>query len=103
MPARGYRQNRAPMTTAAFVYPNSRRDLVDEWRAGRAPDTNLLALNQMRAHGVAAHIHEPRREREDGLLPARLRWHLRELPLAWEVDSDVLFTPLANIVPLAAR
>lgn len=92
------------MPTVAFVYPNSRRDLVAEWRAGTAPDTNLLGLNQLPAHGLDVRMHEPRLEHSGRFLPARVRWHVREAPLPWELgDADVAFTPLANVVPLAAR
>jgi glycosyltransferase involved in cell wall biosynthesis len=36
-------------------------------------------------------------------LPHRLRWHLRELTLPWELrDVDLAFTPLANVVPFSA-
>jgi glycosyltransferase involved in cell wall biosynthesis len=92
------------MPRVAFVYPNSRRELVEQWRAGLAPDTNLLGLNQLAAYGIDARIHDPRLERSAEFLPARLRWHVRELPLPWELrDADAIFTPLANVAPLAAR
>ncbi|MFL5964981.1 MAG: glycosyltransferase family 4 protein [Gaiellaceae bacterium] len=92
------------MPSVAFVYPNTRRELIAEWRRGVAPETNLLGLNQLGAHGFDTRVHEPRLERGAAFLPARLRWHLRELPLPRELrDVDIVFTPLANLVPLAAR
>jgi glycosyltransferase involved in cell wall biosynthesis len=92
------------MPSVAFVYPNTRRELIAEWRRGAAPETNLLGLNQLAAHGFETHVHEPRLEHGAPFLPARLRWHVRELPLPWELrDVDIVFTPLANLVPLAAR
>ena len=92
------------MPTVAFVYPNTRRELIAEWHRGVAPETNLLGLNQLAAHGFETRVHEPRLERGAPFLTTRLRWHLRELPLPWELrDVDVVFTPLANLVPLAAR
>jgi glycosyltransferase involved in cell wall biosynthesis len=87
----------------AFVYPNSRRGLIAEWRRGEAPDTHLLGLNQLGAFGIDAEAREPALDTRLALLPKRIRWHLRELPLPWELrDADLLFTPLANLVPLTA-
>ncbi len=89
----------------AFVYPNSRRELVAEVARGEAPDSTLLGQNHLAALGIAATIHEPRltRTQRSGLTH-RLSWHLREVTLPWELgDVDVVFTPLANLLPLAAR
>jgi glycosyltransferase involved in cell wall biosynthesis len=88
-----------------FVYPNSRRELVAEVARGDAPDSTLLGQNHLAGLGVEATIHEPRLTRtpRSGLVH-RLTWNLRELTLPWELQGvDVAFTPLANLLPLAAR
>jgi len=91
-------------TRVAYVYPNSRRDLIAQCEAGIAPDTHLLGLNQVGRFGIDAGAREPALDARLPFLPHRLRWHLRELPLPWELrDVDVIFTPLANLVPLASR
>lgn len=89
----------------AFVYPNSRRELVAEVARGEAPDSTLLGQNHLAALGIDATIHEPRLTRTPRSGVAhRLTWNLRELTLPWELrDVDVAFTPLANLLPLAAR
>jgi glycosyltransferase involved in cell wall biosynthesis len=87
----------------AYVYPNSRRDLIAGWQAGTAPDTHLLALNHLAPFGIEARAHEPALDARGRFLPHRVRWHLREVTLPWELgDADVVFTPLANVVPFAA-
>jgi glycosyltransferase involved in cell wall biosynthesis len=91
-------------TRVAYVFPNSRRDLIAQCRAGEAPDTHLLGLNHLATFGVEAEAREPALDRRGGFLPTRVRWHLREVTLPWELrDVDVVFTPLANVIPLAAR
>ena len=94
---------RAPR--AAFVFQNPRRGLLAEVRAGREPDTTLLGLNHLPAFGLDADVHDPllmRRKRSGPL--QRVLWSGRELPLPWELWwADVVFTPLANLFPLAAR
>ena len=89
----------------AFVYPNPRRELVAEVARGQAPDSTLLGQNHLAGLGVDATIHEPRLTRTPRTgLAHRLTWNLRELTLPWELqDVDVVFTPLANLFPLAAR
>ena len=89
----------------AFVYPNPRRELVAEVARGQAPDSTLLGHNHLAGLGVDATIHEPRLTRTPRSgLAHRLTWNLRELTLPWELrDVDVAFTPLANLLPLAAR
>jgi glycosyltransferase involved in cell wall biosynthesis len=90
-------------TRVAYVFPNSRRDLIAQCAAGTAPDTHLLGLNQLARFGIDAQPREPRLDRRAGFLPKRVRWHLREVPLPWELrDVDVAFTPLANVIPLSA-
>jgi glycosyltransferase involved in cell wall biosynthesis len=91
-------------TRVAYVFPNSRRELIAQFSAGEAPDTHLLALNHLERFGIHAEAREPALDRRAPFLPVRVRWHLRELPLPWEVrDVDAVFTPLANVIPLAAR
>jgi glycosyltransferase involved in cell wall biosynthesis len=83
----------------AFVYPNPRRELAAEAAAGRAPDTTLLGQNHLAELGLEATIEDfkPR--------GGRLGWNLREPAIAWRLASraDVVFTPLAALLPLAAR
>ncbi len=89
------------MIRAAFVFQNPRRQLLDEIRAGREPDTILLGLNHLDQFGVDARIHDPPK---GGGAFFRLAWTARELPLVWGLRNvDVAFTPLANLFPLAAR
>ena len=91
-------------TRVAYVFPNSRRELIAQCKAGEAPDTHLLALNHLEPFGIHAEAREPALDRRAPFLPVRVRWHLRELPLPWELrDVDALFTPLANLIPLVSR
>ena len=91
-------------TRVAYVYPNSRRDLIAECRAGTAPDTHLLGLNHLEPFGIEPEAREPGLDLRAPFLPTRVRWHLRELPLPWELrDVDAVFTPLANLIPLAGK
>ena len=90
-------------TRVAYVYPNSRRELIEGCRAGTAPDTHLLGLNHLAGLGIEAEAREPALDDHLPFLPKRLRWHLREVTLPWELrDVDVVFTPLANVIPLVA-
>lgn len=91
-------------TRVAYVFPNSRRELIAQYRAGDAPDTHLLGLNHLDRFGIEAEAREPALDVRARFLPTRARWHLREVALPWELrDVDVLFTPLANVIPLSAR
>jgi glycosyltransferase involved in cell wall biosynthesis len=91
-------------TRVAYVFPNSRRELIAQCRAGEAPDTHLLGLNHLAPLGIEAEAREPALDHRAAFLPTRVRWHLRELTLPWELrDVDVVFTPLANLIPLTAR
>ena len=89
----------------AFVYPNSRRELVADVARGEAPDSTLLGQNHLAELGIEATIHEPLlTRRPHSGIAHRLTWNLRELTLPWELRAvDLAFTPLANLVPLAAR
>jgi glycosyltransferase involved in cell wall biosynthesis len=90
----------------AFVYPNPRRALISSVEAQEAPDTNLLGQNHLSALGIDAFVYESVLRRHPvtrGRLH-RLTWHARELALPWEVrDADLICTPLATLLPLAAR
>ena len=90
---------------ATFVYPNPRAKLLAGVASGREPDSTLLGANHLGAHGIDARIHDPLLTRRDLRPPFdRIAWNLRELTLPFELGrSDVVFTPLANIFPLAAR
>jgi glycosyltransferase involved in cell wall biosynthesis len=94
-----------PVPRVAFVYPNSRRELLADVARGEAPDSTLLGQNHLAGLGIEATIHEPRLTRTPHSgLAHRLTWNLRELTLPWELrTADVAFTPLANLLPLAAR
>jgi glycosyltransferase involved in cell wall biosynthesis len=91
-------------TRVAYVFPNSRRDLIAGCRDGSAPDTHLLGLNHLEPFGIEAEAREPALDSRGAFLPTRVRWHVRELPLPWELrDVDAVFTPLANLIPLVTR
>src|SRR5437763_1486533 len=92
------------MTRVTIVYPNPRSALIAEARAGTAPDTTLLGLNQLPHQGFDVRVRDSFLDTRAGFVPKRVRWHLRELTLPWEVDeADVLLTPLANVIPFTAR
>jgi glycosyltransferase involved in cell wall biosynthesis len=92
------------MTRVTIVYPNPRGELIADTRAGRAPGTTLLGLIELPRHGLDVRVRDSFLDTRAGFVPKRARWHLRELTLPWEAgDTDVLFTPLANVIPLTAR
>lgn len=92
------------MTRVTIVYPNPRNALIADARAGNAPDTTLLGLNQLPRHGFDVRVHDSFLDVRADVVPKRLRWHLRELTLPWEVgETDVVITPLANVIPFTAR
>jgi len=86
---------------ATFVYPNSRRDVL----AGDEPDTQLHGALYLHEHGIEVAFHDPLLTRRALPRPlARLAWTARELTVPVEVGrTDVVFTPLAALLPLAAR
>jgi glycosyltransferase involved in cell wall biosynthesis len=90
---------------AAFVYQNARGPLVRAVERGEEPDSILLGANHLGEHGIAAVVHDPLLTRRAVPPPLdRVAWNLRELMLPWELGrADVLFTPLAALLPLAAR
>ena len=92
------------MTRVTIVYPNPRAALIAEARAGKAPDTTLLGLSQLPRQAFDVRVRDSFLDTRAALVPKRLRWHVRELTLPWEAgDTDVVFTPLANMIPFTAR
>lgn len=90
----------------AFVYPNSRRGLIEAVHSGTAPDTALQGLNHLPKLGIDAVERESRLRRRprSGGLVHRVTWNARELTLPWELrDVDLVCTSLVNLLPLAAR
>jgi hypothetical protein len=90
---------------ATFVFPNPRSALLAGVAAGVEPDSTLLGANHLAELGIEASVHDPFLSRR-GLPPllSRIAWHLRELTVPFEIGrSDVVFTPLANVLPLASR
>lgn len=90
---------------ATFVYPNSRRDLLAGIERGEEPDSTLHGALFLGEHGIEARFHDPLLTRLP--LPERLdrlAWNARELTTPYELrGTDVVFTPLAALLPLAAR
>jgi glycosyltransferase involved in cell wall biosynthesis len=90
---------------ATFVYPNSRRRLLAEIGRGEAPDSTLHGALQLGEHGIDVDFHDPLLTRR--ALPSalsRVAWNVRELSTPYELGrTDVVFTPLATFLPLAAR
>jgi glycosyltransferase involved in cell wall biosynthesis len=92
------------MTRVTIVYTNPRGELIADTRAGRAPDTTLLGLDQLPRHSLDVQARDSFLDTRAAFVPKRVRWHLRELTLPLEAgETDVLFTPLANVIPLTAR
>jgi glycosyltransferase involved in cell wall biosynthesis len=90
---------------ATFIFPNPRAALLAGIAAGVEPDSTLLGANHLAELGIDASVHDPFLSR-CGLPPplSRIAWHLRELTVPFEIGrSDVVFTPLANVVPLSSR
>jgi glycosyltransferase involved in cell wall biosynthesis len=90
---------------ASFVYPNSRRDLLDGIARAEQPDSTLHGALYLREHGIDVKFHDPLLTRRP--LPAplsRVAWNVRELTAPYELGrTDVVFTPLAALLPFAAR
>ena len=90
----------------AFVYPNPRESLSERVASGAAPDTSLYGQNHLAELGIDAVVRDSavRRDHLVGGLRHRVTWHARELTLPFELrDADLVVTPLATILPLAAR
>jgi glycosyltransferase involved in cell wall biosynthesis len=90
---------------ASFVYPNSRRELLAGIARGEEPDSTLHGALYLDEHGIGVEFHDPLLTRRQLPQPlARAAWSLRELTAPYELGrTDVVFTPLANLLPLAAR
>jgi glycosyltransferase involved in cell wall biosynthesis len=90
---------------ATFVYPNTRRELIDGIARGSEPDTQLHGAMHLHEHGIDVAFHDPLLTRH--ALPgplARVAWNARELTVPFELGrTDVVFTPLAALLPLASR
>ena len=90
---------------ATFVYPNSRRELLAGIERGEEPDSQLHGALYLHEHGIHVAFHDPLLTRRR--LPApldRIAWNARELTVPFEVGrTDVVFTPLAALLPLASR
>jgi glycosyltransferase involved in cell wall biosynthesis len=90
---------------ATFIYLNSRRGLIDGVRRGEEPDSSFYGALQLPEHGIDVAFHDPLLMRRD--LPApltRVAWNLREVSAPFELGrTDVVFTPLATLLPLSAR
>jgi glycosyltransferase involved in cell wall biosynthesis len=90
---------------AVFLYHNSRDRLLADVNAGTAPDTGLLGSNHLGELGIEASAEAPRmqvKHRAGGLLH-RMLWNLREIPVAWELDADVVCSFWTQFFPLVAR
>lgn len=90
---------------ATFIYLNSRRGLIDGVRRGEEPDSSLYGALQLPEHGIDVCFHDPLLTRQDLPSPlTRVAWSLREIAAPFELGrTDVVFTPLAALLPLAAR
>jgi glycosyltransferase involved in cell wall biosynthesis len=89
---------------ATFIYPNSRRELLAEVERGEAPDSTLFGANFLDEHGIDVDFHDPVLTRLRASSLSRLTWNLREVTAPYELGrTDVVFTPLAAFLPLAAR
>ena len=90
---------------ATFVFQNPRGPLLTRIAAGTEPDSTLLGANHLAAEGIEARIHDALLTRRPFPPPLdRIAWNARELTLPLEVGrTDVIFTPLANFLPLTAR
>jgi glycosyltransferase involved in cell wall biosynthesis len=92
------------VTRVTIVFPNPRSQVIADARAGMAPDTTLLAANELPEHGLEVRVRDSFLDTRATFVPKRARWHLRELTLPWEAGAtDVMFTPLANLIPFTAR
>lgn len=89
------------------MYANPRDEsFLRRAAAGEAPDTGLWGQNHLSELGFDAVIRDStvRRSHVTPGLRHRLTWHARELLLPFELrDVDVAVTPLATVLPLAAR
>jgi glycosyltransferase involved in cell wall biosynthesis len=89
---------------ATFIFQNPRASLLRGVASGTEPDSALLGANHLAEHGIEARVHDAMLTRRALRKPLdRLAWNLREVTLPFELGrTDVLFTPLANLIPLTA-
>lgn len=90
---------------ATFVYPNSRRELLLGIERAEEPDSQLHGALYLPEHGIDVAFHDPLLSRRTLPSPLdRIAWSARELIVPFEVGrADVVFTPLAALLPLASR
>ena len=90
---------------ATFVYPNSRQGLLKGIARDEEPDSQLHGALYLDEHGIDVDFHDPLLTRKALAQPlARIAWSLREVTVPYELGrTDVVFTPLAGLLPLAAR
>jgi len=90
---------------ATFVYPNSRVELLAGIERGEEPDSTLHGALYLGEHGIDVEFHDPLLTRRP--LPkalSQVAWNVRELTVPYELGrTDVVFTPLAAFLPLAAH
>jgi glycosyltransferase involved in cell wall biosynthesis len=94
------------LTRVAFVYPNPREALLERIADGALPDTGLLGQNHLAELGIDSFVHDSIVRRHVGAsgVVHRITWHGRELLLPWELrGTDLIVTPLATLLPIAAR
>lgn len=90
---------------ATFVYPNSRRELLAGISRGEEPDSQLHGALYLREHAIDVDFHDPLLTRRSLPPPlSQVAWNARELSVPFEIGgTDVVFTPLAALLPLAAQ
>lgn len=90
---------------ATFVYPNSRRELLAGIATNTAADSQLHGAMYLGEHGIDVRFHDPMLSRRPLWGPlGRVAWTARELTVPFEIGrTDVIFTPLAGLLPLLAR
>ena len=90
----------------AFVYPNSRREMLAGVADGTGYDSQLHGSTYLHEQGIDVVYHDPlltRRRLPEPLF--KVAWNVRELTIPFELRGvDAVFTPLgAAGLPLAAR
>lgn len=88
-----------------YVFPTPRRGAIEGVAAGKAPDTGLLGQNHLAGLGIDSDIHDVDL---DGAvcrrLPAVARARAAQFAVPWRMPpTDLLFTPLHDVLPVAAR
>jgi glycosyltransferase involved in cell wall biosynthesis len=90
--------------SVAYVYASRRGPDLAAELAHRAPDTGLLGLNHLAAHGIDARIHAPRYQRRprSGQL-GRVAALAEQATVPWLVGADVVFTPSLGVLVPSGR